>query len=158
MKIITAFCLLILILIFDSCNSYDYEKQMANVIEKATLARKNKFKNIRDSSYKLVFSLYDYGQDSTILFAPNKIIWTDSTTNVNKIAKFNNLFTNLQDGGYCWPGVHHYSISFYNNKNSMKQYFVDTSAVNGKAMFFDGGYQASYYVDLKDWKSLLADK
>jgi len=158
MKIIIAFCLLFLLFCFDSCNSYNYEEEMAKVIEKATLARKNEFKNIRDSSYKLVFRLYDYGQDSTILYDPKSIIWADSTTSVNKITKFNNLFVNIQNGGYCWPGLHHYSISFYNTKNNIGEYFVDTSSVKGKAMFFDGGYQTSFCVDLKDWNSLLTDK
>ncbi len=159
MKKITKLCILILLIGFDSCNSYNYEEELSKVIKEANLARKNKFKNIRSNSDKLFFCLYDVYEDCTsVVWDPKKILWKDSTTNVDKITKFDNLFENIKDNGYCFPGSRHYSIAFYKNKVEIDQYFVDTSNIKGKAMFFDGGYQTSYYIDLKDWNSIIRNK
>jgi hypothetical protein len=85
-------------------------------------------------------------------------IWHDSISTVAKINQFRQLFTDSIDGGYsCCPDGH-FSISFYKDKNKLGQYFIDTSNLNDKVLFYDIDFQTSYFVELTKWNEFLQNK
>ena len=128
-----------------------------NLDKKLLTLFQKEWNQMRLKSNKLVLKRYYLNPDSNISRNLKRVVWTDSTIDSKKISYFSQLFTDAIDGGYCCCPYSYYSVSFYKDSHKLGVYFVDTSITKGKAMFFDGSYQTSYFIDLKDWKAFIQD-
>jgi hypothetical protein len=117
-----------------------------------------KFLNMRSFADKLVFKQYYLNPDSNIRGDYSKPVWVDSTNDVKKIADFNGLFKDVDDGGYCCCPWRHYTVSFYKDNKELGYYCMDTVGIKDAITFFDESMQTSYVIDLKTWNSYLERK
>ena len=106
-------------------------------------------------SNSLLLIKYKHLLDSTIAFNPEAVLWQVTLRDSSKIDLLKKSLSNSINGGYCWPMNHHYSIDFYKDQVLLGKCFVDTSSYPTKAVFFDGGYQTSFDIALKDWNSVI---
>ena len=114
-----------------------------------------KIKSWMSESNKLVYILYQPIKDSTVAFDPKGVLYKDSIHDFSQIKLLNTAISKSINGGYCWPMNHHYSIDFYKDQVLLGKCFVDTSSYPNRAVFFDGGYQTSFDIALKDWNSVI---
>lgn len=117
--------------------------------------QKEMISSLISESNKMVYILYQPIKDSTVAFDPKGVLYKDSINAFNQIKHLKTVVGKSKNGGYCWPMNHHYSIDFYKDQVLLGKCFVDTSSYPSKAVFFDGGYQTSFEIALKDWNSVI---
>lgn len=119
---------------------------------------KDNFHQICDSSNKLVFKLYDLGSDSNQIQNLDSVVWENIITDQEKIKRFNNLFAQVKNGGYCCCIKAHYTVSFYKDNKELGLYYIDTTDIKDKIILFGQSYQSSYIIKLKDLNEILLGK
>jgi hypothetical protein len=146
---------LIFLLLMSACGSHT-ESVTEN--KPVTKNDKDEFHQILDSSNKLVFKRYDLSADSNLLQDLDKVLWQDTINAQDKIKKFNKLFSFVENGGYCCCMKTHYTVSFFNDKDSLGTYYIDTADIKDKIVLFGQSYQTSYIIKLKDLHAIILDK
>lgn len=112
---------------------------------------------MRSNSNKLIIKRHYLNPDSNVIRCTNCQTWSDSTTEQQTIAKFNKLFHDVEDYGYCFPSLGHFSVIFFSDTTELGKYFVDTLTIKGKARFSDASYQTSYSIDTREWNTFLKE-
>ncbi|WP_431244651.1 hypothetical protein ACQ9BO_10480 [Flavobacterium sp. P21] len=117
------------------------------------------FNTTLSNSTQIIIKAYDstatYKRSGNIeTFTPTKEF---KTKNRKQIDDFENIFKNAEKTGYCCCPVSSYSIHFFNKKEELGLFYVDTLDFKDKVRIFEGSFQFSYIIEKQKWKDYLIE-
>jgi hypothetical protein len=76
-------------------------------------------------------------------------------SNQTNIRRFDDLFKNAQKTGYCCCPTASYSVTFLNENKQLDVFYIDTTQVKQKIIFYEGSFQYSFVIEKAKWKDFL---
>lgn len=117
------------------------------------------FNTTKSNSTQLIIKLYDttitkkrsYDVESFISKKEFK------TATKQQVIDFDKVFINAEKTGYSCCPVAIYSIHFFNKKEELDFFYVDTLEFKDKIRIYEKEFQYSYIVEKQKWKNYLAE-
>lgn len=115
------------------------------------------FNTTLSNSSEIVIKVYD----STITHNRSGSLESLIPTKEFKIKKrqqledFEHIFAKAEKTGYCCCPITTYSILFFNQKDTLDLFYVDTLEFKDKVRIFESSYQYSYIIEKERWKDYL---
>lgn len=148
---IFAFVILASVFIF-SCN-YKSQSTIENILDNFS------FNTTLSNSTQIIVKAYDstvtYKRSSNIeSFNPIKEF---KTNNKQQIKNFGSIFENAEKTGYCCCPTSSYSIHFFNQKELLDLFYVDTLQFKDKVRVYESSFQYSYIIEKQKWMHYLKE-
>lgn len=117
------------------------------------------FNTTKSNSTQLIIKLYDTtitkkrSSDVESFISKKEF----KTASKRQVIDFDNVFINAEKTGYCCCPVAIYSIHFFNKKEELDFFYVDTLEFTDKIRIYEKRFQYSYIVEKQKWKNYLAE-
>ncbi|KAF2335110.1 hypothetical protein [Flavobacterium daemonense] len=146
-KSLSVFLILFMLL---SCN-YKSENIIDDIFDNYS------FNSTLSNSSQIIIKAYDstvtHKRSSGVeVFIPTKEF---KTTTKKQIEDFDTIFLNAEKTGYCCCPISSYSVHFFNQKEQLALFYVDTLEFKNKIRIFESSFQYSYIIEKQKWKDYL---
>lgn len=140
--------ILTLILIFSCSNKT--QNTVENIWENFS------FNRTVSNSTQIVVKVYDSTlANKRVNFEFHIPIKEYKTKTKNQLEDFEKIFVNAEKTNYCCCPKSVYSIHFFNQKEELDVFLVDTIEFKDKVRICESSYQFSYIIDKQKWQNYL---
>ncbi|KUJ61851.1 hypothetical protein AR687_09810 [Flavobacteriaceae bacterium CRH] len=141
--------ILILITLF-SC-SYKSQSVIENIFENFS------FNNTVSNSTQIIIKTYDSTTKKRGYIESDILLKEFKTENKQQIIDFDKIFVNAEKTDYCCCPISTYSIHFFDQKEELDFFYVDTLEFKDKVRICENSFQYSYIIEKQKWKDYLAE-
>ncbi|MBB4803054.1 hypothetical protein HNP37_003129 [Flavobacterium nitrogenifigens] len=148
---IYVFLILASVFIF-SCD-YKSQSTIENLLDNFS------FNTTLSNSTQIIVKAYDstvtYRRSGSIeSFNPIKEF---KTHNKQQVKDFESIFENAEKTSYCCCPTSSYSLHFFNQKEMLALFYVDTLQFKDKVRVYEGSFQYSYIIEKQKWLHYLKE-
>ncbi|CAD0006414.1 hypothetical protein [Flavobacterium salmonis] len=116
------------------------------------------FNSILTDSNQIVIKAYDSRLTNKRVNVESYIATKEfKTTTKQQVQDIETIFENATKTGYCCCPKSSSSIHFYNQKEELDYFYVDTLEFKNKIRFCEKSYQYSYIIEKQKWKDYIKE-